>query len=431
MPNLPNDLCGDCVENHWFRADWGCFPAGRVPGNGEFPPVIVKALHPGFLRVNSRAHRLITDLKSISGIGKASQELLEAAGILDARALAKTGVEELAAELERANRILGIAKRPPRKADVEKWILGAREQLGLSPEAPVAITADGTIERSATMPVNYEATEQVRGMLATAPLAIPLPARLLIAAGMAVSEIPPAILLNRYAGDLEVRVTDRKGTRGIPRTPNLTKTRATTGNYVQIADPMPPRLQIDTSRLRSVADLEKGRARIPVSRTGTAPAAPTENDRVALIRAPLEETNRGRDPQSRRYIRGVLHTHPWTMLFGALISLVMMTLTVPALVAAALLLLSDIFPQTFPWVSPWLLVLPCSLPVVGLLYLVFGVKCRCRICNQRQFFPRACLKNSKAHRIAGLGYIIPVALHMLLFRWFRCTYCGTPVRLKK
>lgn len=373
----------------------------------------------------------MTDLKRISGIGKASQELLEAAGILDARALAKTGVEELAAELERANRILGISKRPPRKADVEKWILAARSELGLSPEPPVSITSDGTVQHTATMPVNYEATEQVRDMLASAPLAIPLPARLLIAEGVAVSEIPPAILLNRYSGDLEVRVNDRKGPRGIPRAPNLTKTRATSGTYVQIADPMPPRLQIDTSRLRSIADIEQGRARIPASRPIKPATAPVENDRVALIRAPLEETNRGRDPQSRRYIRGVLHTHPWTMMLGAAITLVMMVLTVPALLAAALLLLSDIFPEVFHWVSPWLLVLPCSLPVVGIFYLIYGVKCRCRICNQRMFFPRACLKNSKAHRIAGLGYIIPVALHMLTFRWFRCTYCGTPVRLKK
>jgi hypothetical protein len=373
----------------------------------------------------------MSDLKSISGIGKASQELLEAAGILDARALAKAGPDELAEELIRANRILGIAKRPPRKADVEKWILAARAKLGLAPEAPVAITSDGNVGHAATMPVNYEATEQVRDMLASAPLAIPLPARLLIAEGVAVADIPPAILLNRYSGDLEVRVTDRKGPRGIPRAPNLTKTRATSGNYVQVADPMPPRLQIDTSRLRSVNDLEKGRARIPASRPPTLVTAPAGDDRIALIRAPREETNRGRRPESRRYIRGVLHSHPWTMMLGAAITLVMMVLTVPAVLAAALLLLSDIFPDALHWVSPWLLVLPCSLPLVGLLYLIYGVKCRCRICNQRLFFPRACLKNSKAHRITGLGFIIPAALHMLLFRWFRCTYCGTPVRLKK
>jgi hypothetical protein len=41
------------------------------------------------------------------------------------------------------------------------------------------------------------------------------------------------------------------------------------------------------------------------------------------------------------------------------------------------------------------------------------------------------LKNRKAHHIPVLGYVFAVAVHIVLFRWFRCTYCGTPVRLKE
>ncbi|MCF7732086.1 MAG: DUF4332 domain-containing protein [Akkermansiaceae bacterium] len=384
----------------------------------------------------------MTDLKSISGIGKTSLELLEAAGILDARTLANAGLEELAAELERANRILRIAKRPPRKAEIEKWILTAREDLGFEPLTAPPATSDTPPYAAkdplpGTMPVNYEATESVREMLAAAPLAIPLPARQLIDAGVAVSEIPSAILLNRYAGDLEIRVIDRKGPRGIPRAPKLTKSRAASGTYVQLSDPTPSRRQIDPTRLRSITNLEPAQTRVPAARTapiasgGEAITTSPETDRVALLRAPLAATNRGRNPQSRRYIRGVLHSHPGSMMFGALVTLVMMVLTVPALVAAALLLLSDLYPQVFHWVSPRLLMLPCALPVVGVLYLIYAVKGKCRICNQRLFFRRSCRKNSKAHRIPGLGYIVSVSIHMLLFRWFRCTYCGTPVRLKK
>lgn len=384
----------------------------------------------------------MTDLKSISGIGKTSLELLEAAGILDARTLANAGLEDLVAELERANRILRIAKRPPRKAEIEKWILTARDDLGFEP-LPVPPATSGILpnaakDRSAgNMLVNYEAVESVRELLAEAPPAIPLPARQLIDAGVAVSEIPSAILLNRYAGDLEIRVIDRKGPRSIPRAPKLSKSRAASGTYVQLSDSTPQRLQIDPTRLRSVANLEPAQTRVPAARAapvangGDAIAASPETDRVALLRAPLAATNRGRNPQSRRYIRGVLHSHPKSMVFGALVTLAMMVLTVPALVAAALLLLSDIFPEPFHWVSPWLLVLPSALPLVGILYLIYGVRGKCRICNQRLFFPRACLKNSKAHRIPGFGYIVSVSIHMLLFRWFRCTYCGTPVRLKK
>ena len=362
----------------------------------------------------------MTDLKNISGIGKASHELLEAAGILDLQTLAKSAVADLVNELERANRILQIAKRTPTKSHVEKWIAEARDSLGL----------DAVSDEPSVRPVNFEATEQVRDMLATSPFAIPLPARQLIDHQLAVSDIPPAILLNRYSGDLEIRITDRKGPRGIPRAPVRAQHRAVS-SYVQRGDNSPQRLQIDTSRLRSMADLERAGPRIPTAKSQRGGTTESEIDRVALIRAPLEKTNRGRDPRSRWYVRGVLHTHPLSMAFGAMITLVMAALMVPAVIASALLLLSDVQPELFYWVSPWLLVLPCAVPVVGTLYLIYGTKGKCRICNQRLFFPRACRKNAKAHHIFSLGYIIPVCLHMLLFKWFRCTYCGTPVRLKK
>jgi hypothetical protein len=362
----------------------------------------------------------MTDLKNISGIGEAAHELLEAAGILDLQALAKSGVAELVGELERANRILQIAKRTPTKDHVESWIAEARGNLGME-----ALAEEPTIR-----PVNFEATEQVGKMLATAPFAIPLPARQLIDNQLAVADIPPAILLNRYSGDLEIRINDRKSQRSIPRAPIRSQGRSVT-SYVQLADHAPQRLQLDTSRLRSIAELEKSADRIPAAKGPREGAAEPQVDRVALIRAPLEKTNRGRDPKSRWYIRGVLHTHPVSIAFGAMITLVMAAVLVPAVIASALLLLSDVQPQFFHWVPKWLLVLPCALPVVGFFYLIYGAKGKCRVCNQRLFFPRSCLKNSKAHHVVGLGYIIPVCLHMLGFKWFRCTYCGTPVRLKK
>src|SRR6478609_1834614 len=69
----------------------------------------------------------MTELSSIPGIGQSSLELLEATGFLNAEALAKAGVEELAKELERANRILQIAAVTPDRSHVESWIASARE----------------------------------------------------------------------------------------------------------------------------------------------------------------------------------------------------------------------------------------------------------------------------------------------------------------
>jgi hypothetical protein len=33
--------------------------------------------------------------------------------------------------------------------------------------------------------------------------------------------------------------------------------------------------------------------------------------------------------------------------------------------------------------------------------------------------------------VPGLGHILPLAAHVLVFRWFRCTFCGTSVRTKE
>ncbi len=350
----------------------------------------------------------MTALSTIPGIGKTSLELLEAAGFSDVESLAKAGVDELALELDRANTILQIAKKAPPRGNVEKWIASARDLAG-SP----AVTAE-----QVTMPVNYEKSPEVAVMLGKAPFAIPLPARILIEQKLAVADIPPAILLNRYSGDLEVKIDDEVPTikPGRPAAPS---------SNVRIADTSATRVEFDASRLRSTEDMTDNRVKAATSSmTGV-------NDRVALIRAPRVETNRGRDPQSRRYIRGVLHSHPVSLSVGALVTLLLAFFMPLAIISAGLLLLSREKPEKFGWVPEWFLAFPLALPFFGILYLLWGLSGSCRICGQKQFVPRACLKNSKAHHIRGLGHIIPVCLHILLFKWFRCTYCGTPVRLKK
>jgi hypothetical protein len=349
----------------------------------------------------------MTNLNCIPGIEKASLELLEAAGFLDLESLAKAGVNELASELERANKMLQIADHAPARGSVEKWIESARSLTGVTRDEVVPLA----------MPVNYEKTPQVISMLGGAPFAIPLPAKQLMEQQLAVSDIPPAIFLNRYSGDLEVRVDER-----IPKT----SVRSTSSNnFVIMGESLPPRVEFDSTRVKSTDALAG-----PIVKTSTIKPV-GESDRVALIRGPRVETNRGRDPQSPFFIRGVLHSHPISMGVGALVTLVLAFLLPASIVSAALLLLSDIMSPHFHWVPKWLLAFPLALPIVGLAYLFWGLGGSCRICGQRQFVPRMCLKNTKAHHVRGLGYIVPVSVHMLLFKWFRCTYCGTPVRLKK
>ncbi|GAA5119711.1 DUF4332 domain-containing protein [Luteolibacter yonseiensis] len=352
----------------------------------------------------------MTNLQSIPGIGKSSLELLEAAGFANAESLAKAGVDELVKELERANQILRIAERAPGRKDIDQWISTARTLTGVEEETVPEMV----------MPVDYEKSPQAASMLAGAPFAIPLPAKVLVEQKLGVADIPPGILLNRYSGDLEIRVEDRVPASRNPKPP------VPVSSNVMISDPGPSRIEIDTARIKSI-DVLSG----PAPRTGTTKKLAQDDDRVALIRAPRVETNRGKDPSSRRYIRGVLHSHPISLSIGAILTLVLTLLLPAGIVSAGLLLLSDLMPQHFQWVPKWLLVFPLCLPVVGIAWMIWGMNGSCRICGQRLFVPRMCLKNSKAHHVPGLGYILPVSFHMLVFRWFRCTYCGTPVRLKK
>ena len=273
------------------------------------------------------------------------------------------------------------------------------------------------------MPVNYENSADVATMLVTAPFAIPLPAKFLMEQQLAVGDIPPAILLNRYSGDLEVRFDDKVPApkHGRPAVPSSNVRTADLGEG--------PKLDMDSSRIKGTDSMASTGTRTLASKSSSGNSP--QDDRVALIRAPRMETNKGKDPKSRRYIRGVLHSHPFSLTLGAIVTLLLGLILPVAIISAGLLLLSREIPEHFAWVPQWLLAFPLALPVVGIAYLIWGLNGSCRICGQRQFVPRMCLKNSKAHYVPGLGYIVPVALHMLFFRWFRCTYCGTPVRLKK
>ena len=238
---------------------------------------------------------------------------------------------------------------------------------------------------------------------------------------LSVSDIPPAILLNNYSGDLDVRTGRRlPGVRQAKAKPS-----AAVGNYVRLSEGGGQKLEIDTTRLRSTSDAGEPLVRIPAVKTSPA------NDRVALIRAPRSETNKGRDPQSRWYIRGVLHSHPMSITAGAFVTLLLFVATPLAVISSLLLLLSGEMPRDFGWVPGWLIAFPLVLPLFGLCYLIWGLGGSCRICGQNLFRHGRHRKNSRAHHVPGLGYIVPLCFQILMFRWFRCTHCGTPVRLKE
>ena len=418
----------------------------------------------------------MSDLTNIEGVGPLEEELLQATGWTDVQSLAKADVDVLTRELAAANTMLKIMPRTPGRPKVERWVSAAirlldpgavpvgkktavvtaaaetgeaiapgrttrrRSAKTVSPAEPVAASAAAVAgdplqtageDRAAEAGlVNYEAEQEVQEMLAAAPLAIPIPARTLAERGIGPSEIAVAALLNRASGDLEVRVTVEKPVpKDIPEAPAGGRRTMTAPVSVQVSDsgPAPGRRGIDASKVRTIEEVQ-GDA--PPVRASSSKAG-MQDDRIALLRSPLPETNKGRKPGSRFYIRGVLHDQPLKVWFGGLFA-VLLQLSVPlAVIAAPLLILSNEKQESFQWVPKWIIAFPISLPVLGLLYILVSARAKCRVCAQRLYVPKHCLKNRKAHHLPLLGHIGALALHVMTFKWFNCTFCGTSIRIKK
>jgi hypothetical protein len=266
-------------------------------------------------------------------------------------------------------------------------------------------------------------------MINDLPIALPLSAKLLADKNIPVSEIPEAIFLcdNNHDFADENKVNAQQTNITEKSTPPLINTKAISSavkNVNQISFTT-TKSQFDPTKVRSTGQF--------INPNMVAASAPEidHSERLQLIKTARPETNKGRERTSRLYIRGVLHAHPMRVWFGALFAL-LVRITVPlGIIGSFFLLLRDQNPQSFGWVSHWYLVFPLSVFFFLGSYLITGLKAKCTVCGQKCFLPKKCLKNKKAHYIPLLGYIIPCALHVLLFRWFRCTYCGTSIRIKE
>ncbi len=404
----------------------------------------------------------MANLSISSDLATEELDLLEAAGFENDQDLLSADAQVVHRELERANQVLELAPETPSLERVESWIASMRN--GDAPAAKKTAskrtrktakkatkkTARKSTKKAAAKktarkmtepeaseegpgkdpepsepkvrrldgPVNFEADPDVQEMLARVPLALPIPNRMLAEAGIRPSEILAAPMLNRADSDLEVNVAVGSKKRELAGMP---KRRAS--GVVQVADYRPgEKVGIDVSRVRHIDDTVDDPEPEPVVEM---------DERTRLIRTAREETNRGRKPGTRRYVRGVLHDRRTQVLLGSVVVL-LFQLSIPlAIIAAPLLILSDISEGSFGWVPAWFIAFPIAVPLLGLLYFAISFRVKCRVCNQRILAPRQCLKHRKAHHIPLLGHITALALHALFYRWFNCTYCGTPVRIKE
>jgi hypothetical protein len=150
---------------------------------------------------------------------------------------------------------------------------------------------------------------------------------------------------------------------------------------------------------------------------------PEPKKESSINRKALESTNRGVSPKSRRFVRGILHPSPSKVILAAIFA-ILVRLTLVAAVVLMVLIVFDRVETSLVW---WIL----AFPAVAVFHLIFVGQVRCRVCGQKEFVKSGAHKHVKTHHLLFLGPIISTGLHVLLFKWFHCMFCGTAVRIKK
>ena len=375
---------------------------------------------------------MITDqaISKIPGLGKFSIDLLGAVGIENSSQLAQADPDILHLDLTKANNVLVLRESSPSPKEVISWIERAREITGIE-----GSQFDSDLDQLA----------EIEEML----VAIPVHGKRLAEQGIKTTDVPV----------METVVSGMKEKKILPRTPPITNPKR---GFQPDADPaeklvplrrnVPERPRFSKKNPLAIPeDVPKG----PPASKGNSFAIPEE---VPLLQdvpegppaskrnsfaiseekpqiAPLvskrkqdvrvsvsKGLNAGKKLHSRTFIRGVLNPHIWRMRISSFITLLMFVLMPASLTALGMVMKTK---------NLWWFAAPAVFLVIFFFYLTVASRMKCRVCGQPVFSPKSCRKHIKAHRSRMFGYIIPTSIHMILFHWFRCTYCGTSVRLRK
>lgn len=139
---------------------------------------------------------------------------------------------------------------------------------------------------------------------------------------------------------------------------------------------------------------------------------------------PARRAHDRQEPKTYLRKKGVKHMTPFrTWLGGASVLLLFVCILFSIAVTTLVLLNGErgwqIISLCF---GPWLLAL--------ILYLSLALPRKCSVCRAHIFSFKKYTRNKAAHRIPLFGYVFATALHIFLFRWFRCPACGSSQQLE-
>lgn len=353
------------------------------------------------------------NLSDITNITPEQIELLEAAGFLEPNSLRSTTIDELHQELVKANSMLAITSDPPSRHVVAKWFEQVEADVDIF--SPLETQAHSVVPQTAEAAPSNKVPQKV-------PVAIPVTSEFVKQKGIDLRVLP------RVGEELDHIVENRPAKLEEP-----VSAIAPSARVSQIPDrKAEPRLSLE-SLPQTVRNKDKGSAELKKERVLSMDEFREKGGKVAplqrsvekdITKTTLEETNRGIDPKSRRYIRGVLHKEPITVQLASFAILLSQALVILSIIPLPLVLIDR---EEYIWAV--------FSPLLGLLALAvwffLARRAVCPVCRQRQFVPKSCLKHNKAHRLPLIGHMASTAIHIIGFKWFRCIFCGTSIRLKE
>lgn len=130
--------------------------------------------------------------------------------------------------------------------------------------------------------------------------------------------------------------------------------------------------------------------------------------------------------ESKTYLRkkGVRHMTPFRTWLGAASVLLLFVCILFSIAVTTLVLLNG--------ERGWQIISLCFGPLLLalILYLSLALPRKCSVCRAHIFSFKKYTRNKAAHCLPLFGYVFATALHIFLFRWFRCPACGSSQQLE-
>jgi len=178
----------------------------------------------------------------------------------------------------------------------------------------------------------------------------------------------------------------------------------------------PKQETIDKSKVVSLEEYREGKSRVDPLAGGRIRGANNFAEKPKFFDGKL----------LRSVERGVPYPQPGRLVFTSILVLINRFFLLATVIVLPLALYFD---STFFGLTVALPIMVVFV-IIGLMHFLVTLRTRCRVCSCQLFRIRRCDKHHLAHNLPLMGYVFATALHLILFKWIRCMYCGTAIRLK-